>query len=189
MDGVARPGEDGPMSAWPLIAILAASGEPVTFLDPVSVLGRPRSLTQRGSDACSLHFQLRDPTWGWIDYAPGADVIESYEVEAMATVVPDHDSPLFNTDFWCWGVVHREVRLRGDWRIVDGEGHELTRFVGPYAVDARPLARRLGATRDWRRGRRDAACERTADHACWTALEPWLYLEDWKDARCGASGG
>jgi hypothetical protein len=70
------------------------------------------------------------------------------------------------------------------WRIVRGDGTLLTSFVGEFAVDARPLAKELGALEDYRRGRRDPRCVRTRQHECWTASELWLYLEDWRDTNC-----
>jgi hypothetical protein len=156
----------------------------IVFARPVEVKGELR--LPEGTGPCTLHFQWNDPALGWrawrIGLPSGAEPVDR-------VLVPAHDQLLWEPT-WCATCAELMAEegpapLPGEWRIADGDGNVVTAFTGPYAIDARELARRLDRLDDWRRGRKDPACTPTKDHECWTALELWLYVAEWQEASCG----
>ena len=143
----------------------------IADFDAAEIAGFP----SHAEAACDIHFEWAHPERGWERYL--ALIAEYPGYPDAEPLLPPHTGPLDG-----WGCYPQPPA--GRWRIVDGEGAVLTAFVGPYAEDAGPLAEALGEQAAYRRGRRDPACAASSGRECWTALELWLYLEEWQDARC-----
>jgi hypothetical protein len=72
-----------------------------------------------------------------------------------------------------------------DWRIVDADGRVVTESCGPWAIDPRPFARILGRVAELDRATAtDPECHPTPDHSCWSAMELWFELVDYRTERC-----
>ncbi len=178
----------------------------VVFLVPAAVAQPPIEVAEferpalvggfverTGHPGCSVHFEFHDPDAGWTRFRYGLSAPSSVDLEP-SLFLPPHDLRLGPT-YRCgndppdsvveWHASYFWGRVDVDWRIVDGRGKVLTDFNGPFAVDAMPLAEALSAMDDLERGRSQAECVvRLPGTECWTALELWLYLEDWADLHC-----
>lgn len=128
---------------------------------------------------CAVRFEWQEPgTASWIAWEGPTE--PASDASGRPVEPPHRPDPTL-----CW----HGCPEPGGWRIVDGEGRLLTGFAGPYAVDARPLARVLGERSAYRAGRRAADCRRAPGLECWTALELWLYLDGWQRERCAVDTG
>lgn len=156
---------------WVDPAAAGGSVEVVEFDAEQSIRGFPRHPTE---PACDIHFEWQDPRDGWRRFVVGTvphPASEYFEVP----VLPAHSfrSPTCGNDV---------PEADFGWRIVDGAGAVVTEFEGAFAIDAWPLAARLGELAAYRKGKR--SCSSATGSMCWTALELWLYLEDWQDEHC-----
>lgn len=162
---------------WAILAAARDRPAVAEFGAPLPVRAYPLHPEQ---PACDIHFEWRHPQDGWTRFVlevsqyPGFEYYESL-------LLPAHDTRPWGPR-WC-GNEPPDPPAVG-WRIVDGDGLVVTEFDGAFAVDAVPLARLLGEMRWYRTARRDPACAPTAAHECWTALELWIFLEDWQDEHC-----
>ena len=94
------------------------------------------------------------------------------------------NDPFYDSDEWRVGGLWLNSDV--EWRIVDEEGLTVTLFQGPYAIDARELAVRLGVLDDYEEGLLEESCLARDGVDCWTAFELWVYLGEWSEVHCQA---
>lgn len=148
----------------------------------------PGGHARAGGGACGLQFQFFDPrTSSFVDYFMETGAAATAEEDLRLGdqfVIPPHDRSLWPHN-WCGNTLPGYfVYLLDDWRVVDENDNVVMTFDGPYAVDARELQSRIGEGATYESDRRAPGCDPTPEHECWTALEIWVQLEDWKAANC-----
>lgn len=161
----------------------------------------PGGHARAGDGPCGLQFQFFDPSRGvFVDYflATGASAELDDRTHLFlgdVSMVPPNDESFWSLDFDVFTgppILPGNARgLLGDspWRVVDEHDAVVMTFDGPYAVNARELQTRIGEGASYESDRHAPGCNPTPEHECWTALEVWVQLEDWKDAHCASRAG
>lgn len=163
------------------IALASPSRWEVSFNEGLLITGFPPTESGPG---CGVRFEYEDPARGWSYYRFGLTAPEGPgegDGDWPYAFLPPHGWR--EASHWSW-LALGQAGQGYNWRVAAGDGTVLTEFDGVYAINALPLALALGVEETYSRAKSDPDCVSINGSECWTALELWLFLEDWQDQYC-----